>query len=143
MPNKSEIDATRREQTLATLQRERFDVLVIGAGITGCGVARDAAMRGMRVAVVDAKDIGAATSSRSAKLIHGGVRYLAQGQMNVVKEAANERRTIRKLAPHLSITSNMVVVVRKKTHLTALRAGLTLYEKLGNVDESERHVIWD
>jgi len=143
LPNKSEIDATRREQTLATLQRERFDVLVIGAGITGCGVARDAAMRGMRVAVVDAKDIGAATSSRSAKLIHGGVRYLAQGQMNVVKEAANERRTIRKLAPHLSITSNMVVVVRKKTHLTALRAGLTLYEKLGNVDESERHVIWD
>ncbi|MBW1845682.1 MAG: glycerol-3-phosphate dehydrogenase/oxidase [Deltaproteobacteria bacterium] len=143
MANKSAIDATLREQALATLQREQFDVLVIGAGITGCGVARDAAMRGMRVAVVDAKDIGAATSSRSAKLIHGGVRYLAQGQMNVVKEAANERRTIRKLAPHLSITSNMVVVVRKKTHLTALRAGLTLYEKLGNVDESERHVIWD
>jgi len=143
MTDKSAIDATLREKRFLSLQREQFDVLVIGAGITGCGVARDVAMRGLRVALVDAKDIGAATSSRSAKLIHGGVRYLSQGQMTVVKEASNERRIIRKLAPHLSITSNMVVVVRKKTHLTALRAGLTLYEKLGNVDENERHVIWD
>ena len=143
MTSHSKIDATRREQYLTTLQREQFDVLVIGAGITGCGVARDAAMRGLHVALVDAKDIAAATSSRSAKLIHGGVRYLSQGQMNVVKEASNERRIIRKLAPHLSITSHMVVVARKKIHLAGLRAGLTLYEKMGHVDKSERHVIWD
>lgn len=143
MTNKSEIDATRREQSLATLQREQFDVLVIGAGITGCGVARDVAMRGLRVALIDAKDIAAATSSRSSKLIHGGVRYLAQGQMTVVKEASNERRIIRKLAPHLSLTNPMVVLARTKTHLAALRAGLWTYEKLGHVDARERHVVWD
>ncbi len=143
MTKNSKIDATQRDHYLSTLQREQFDVLVIGAGITGCGVARDVAMRGLRVALVDAKDIGAATSSRSAKLIHGGLRYLAQGQMTVVKEAANERRIIRKLAPHLSITTNMVIVAGKTTYLTALRAGLKVYEKMGNVDESERHVIWD
>jgi len=143
MTKKSAIDATLRKQYLSTLKREQFDVLVIGAGITGCGVARDVAMRGLRVALVDANDIGASTSSRSSKLIHGGVRYLAQGQMTVVKEASNERRILRKLAPHLTITTAMVVPVRKKTHLTAMRAGLKLYEKLGNVDESERHVVWD
>lgn len=143
MANKSEIDATRREQYLLTLQREQFDVLVIGAGITGCGIARDIAMRGLRVALVDAKDIGAATSSRSSKLIHGGARYLAQGQMTVVKEAATERRIIRKLAPHLSLTNPMVVLAKNRTALTMLRTGLWTYEKLGHVDEQERHVIWD
>ncbi|MCP4750674.1 MAG: glycerol-3-phosphate dehydrogenase/oxidase [Proteobacteria bacterium] len=143
MTDKSAIDATRRGQTLSSIQRELFDVLVIGAGITGCGVARDCAMRGLRVALVDAKDIGASTSSRSTKLIHGGIRYMAQGQMTVVKEASNERRTLRKLAPHLALTTNLVVPVRKKTHLTAVRAGLKLYEKLGNVDKSERHVAWN
>lgn len=143
MTNCSEIDATRHDQSLATLQTEQFDVLVIGAGITGCGVARDVAMRGLRVALVDAKDIAAATSSRSSKLIHGGVRYLAQGQMTVVKEASNERRIIRKLAPHLSLTNPMVVLARSKTHLAALRTGLWTYEKLGHVDAKERHVIWD
>ncbi|MDO9516316.1 MAG: glycerol-3-phosphate dehydrogenase/oxidase [Syntrophales bacterium] len=143
MTSNSAIDATRREQSLATLQREQFDVLVIGAGITGCGVARDAAMRGLRVALVDAGDIGAATSSRSAKLIHGGARYLAQGQMTVVKEAANERRIIRKLAPHLSLTNPMVVLARSKTALAMLSSGLWTYEKLGHVDKKERHVMWD
>jgi len=142
MSNSSEIDATRREQYLAALQRELFDVLVIGAGITGCGVARDAAMRGLRVAMVDARDIGASTSSRSTKLIHGGIRYMAQGQMTVVREASNERRTLRRLAPHLAITTAMVVPSRTKKHLTGLRAALTLYEKLGNVDNDERHVVW-
>jgi len=142
MPDKSAIDATKRDQHLTTLQRDQFDVLVIGAGITGCGVARDLAMRSLRVALVDAKDIGAATSSRSTKLIHGGIRYMAQGQMHVVREAANERRTLRRLAPHLAITTSMVVPSRTKTQMTGLRAALKLYEKLGNVDKSERHVIW-
>ena len=143
MTNKPELDARQRSQHLTALQREKFDVLVIGAGITGCGVARDCAMRGLKVALVDAKDIGAATSSRSSKLIHGGVRYLAQGQMTVVKEAATERRIIRQLAPHLSLTNPMVVLARKRTSLAKLRAGLTIYEKMGQVDKAEKHVIWD
>ncbi len=143
MTGNSAIDATQREKTLANLQSEQFDVLVIGAGITGCGIARDVAMRGLQVALVDARDLGAATSSRSSKLIHGGVRYLAQGQMSVVEEASNERRTLRKLAPHLSLTNPMVVPARNKAHLAALRAGLWAYEKLGHVDPTERHVVWD
>ncbi|MEE8399777.1 MAG: glycerol-3-phosphate dehydrogenase/oxidase [Desulfobacterales bacterium] len=142
MEQGSAIDATRREQTLLALQREQFDVLVIGAGVTGCGVARDCAMRGLRVALVDARDIAAATSSRSTKLIHGGIRYMSQGQMTVVREASNERRTLRRLAPHLAITTSMVVPCRTKTYLAGLRAALKLYEKLGNVDEDERHVVW-
>jgi glycerol-3-phosphate dehydrogenase len=143
MSENSAIDSTQRERYLTTLQRETFDVLVIGAGITGCGIARDLAMRGLQVALVDAGDIGAATSSRSTKLIHGGIRYMAQGQMHVVREAANERRTLRVLAPHLSVTCPMVVPTRSKAHLTGLRAALKLYESLGNVDKDERHVIWN
>jgi glycerol-3-phosphate dehydrogenase len=137
------IDATKRRETLSAAKQSVFDLLVIGAGITGCGIARDAAMRGLKVALVDAKDIAAATSSRSSKLIHGGSRYLAQGQVNVVKEAATERRTIRHIAPHLSLTNPMVVVVRSKSNLAGLRSALWAYEKLANVDPSERHVVWN
>lgn len=141
IPN-SAIDARKRKQYLSILEREQFDVLVIGAGITGCGAARDLSMRGLRVALVDAGDIGAATSSRSTKLIHGGIRYLSQGNLTLVKEASNERRTLRRLAPHLAVTTLMVVPARKKTHQTAIRAGLKVYEKLGNVDKHEKHAVW-
>jgi len=136
------IDATRRSCTLAELERRVFDIVVIGAGITGCGVARDAAMRGLEVALVEARDIAAATSSRSAKLIHGGSRYLAQGQLTVVREAARERRALRRIAPHLSLTNPMVVLAPSKPSLKLLRAGLWTYEKLAGVPRGERHVVW-
>src|SRR5205823_4480418 len=77
-----------REATLAALPAAALDVLVIGGGITGAGVARDAALRGLRVALVDRLDWAAGTSSRSSKLIHGGVRYLEQGDVGLVREAA-------------------------------------------------------
>jgi glycerol-3-phosphate dehydrogenase len=136
------LDATRRHDALAALAQQRFDVVVIGGGITGCGVARDAAMRGLTVALVEARDIAAATSSRSAKLIHGGSRYLAQGQVSVVREAAVERRTLRRLAPHLSLTNPMVVLAGSSRSLRLLRAGLWTYEKLAGVPRRERHVVW-
>ncbi len=82
------IDATKRNDLLMGLERECFDVVVIGAGITGCGIARETAMRGMKTLVLDAGDIASGTSGRSSKLSHCGVRYLAQGQMTVVREAA-------------------------------------------------------
>lgn len=143
MSGKPEIDATQREQSLIALRSEEFDVLVIGAGITGCGIARDAAMRGMKVALVDARDLAGATSSRSSKLIHGGIRYMAQGQVHVVKEAANERRTIRRIAPHLSLTNPMVVLSPNRAHLATMRTGIWAYEKLGNVVPEEKHVAWN
>jgi glycerol-3-phosphate dehydrogenase len=136
------IDATKRNARLMGLESERFDVVVIGAGITGCGIARETAMRGMRTLLLDAGDIGSGTSSRSSKLIHGGLRYLAQGQMTVVREAARERKTLRRIAPHLSLTNPMVVLGRSQKSIHILRTAMWAYEKMGGVDPHERHVLW-
>ncbi len=141
--NRESLDLRDRQATFAALGDGQFDVLVIGAGITGCGVARDAAMRGLAVALIDASDIGAGTSSRSSKLIHGGLRYLAMGDLFVVREAATERRTLRKIAPHLASTTPVVIPVRGKLELTKMRTGLWTYEKLGEVAPNERHEVWD
>lgn len=89
-----------RDEQLAALSRP-LDVLVIGGGITGAGVALDAASRGYRVALVEQADFAGGTSSRSTKLIHGGIRYLAKGQLKLVGEALRERARLMRLAPHL------------------------------------------
>ncbi|NQU65485.1 MAG: FAD-dependent oxidoreductase, partial [SAR324 cluster bacterium] len=136
------LNLTDRQQSFAELGAETFDVLIIGAGITGCGIARDAAMRGLRTVLIDAGDIAAGTSSRSSKLIHGGLRYLAQGQVSVVREAANERRTLRRIAPHLSQTTFMVIPTHSKKGTPGLRAAMWAYKKLGKVDRAERHQVW-
>src|SRR5581483_6337461 len=78
-----------------------FDLLIIGGGINGAGAARDAAMRGLRVALVDQADFGSGTSSRSSKLVHGGVRYLEQLDLRLVLQASHERRVLQRIAPHL------------------------------------------
>ncbi|MEN9785396.1 MAG: hypothetical protein RLZZ299_660, partial [Pseudomonadota bacterium] len=78
-----------------------YDVLVIGGGITGAGAARDAALRGLSVCLVDADDIAFGTSSRSSKLVHGGLRYLEQGELGLVFESVSERRVLGTVAPHL------------------------------------------
>jgi glycerol-3-phosphate dehydrogenase len=140
--NHAAMDATQRDARITSLESERFDVMIIGAGITGCGIARETAMRGMTTLLVDAGDIGSGTSSRSSKLIHGGLRYLAQGQMSVVREAARERRTLRRIAPHLALTNPMVVLGRSSKSLGLLRTGMWTYEKMGGVDPQERHALW-
>jgi glycerol-3-phosphate dehydrogenase len=86
---------------LERLQRETFDVLVIGGGITGVGVALDAASRGLRTALVERDDFASGTSSKSSKLVHGGIRYLQQGEIRLVYEALHERQRLRRNAPHL------------------------------------------
>jgi glycerol-3-phosphate dehydrogenase len=78
-----------------------FDVLVVGGGINGCGIARDAAMRGLKVALVEMQDFAFGTSSRSSKLVHGGLRYLEQYEFSLVFEAVSERRILMDIAPHL------------------------------------------
>ena len=95
--------ATRpdRDAIFAALGREVFDLLVVGGGITGAGVARDAALRGLRVALVEKHDYASGTSSRSSRLVHGGVRYLEHGQIGLVFESSRERRTLQRIAPHL------------------------------------------
>src|SRR5881628_3939696 len=98
-----------REATLGALPAAALDLLVVGGGITGAGVARDAALRGLRVALVERIDWAAGTSSRSSKLIHGGVRYLQQGEVGLVREAATERAVLRRIAPHLTVPVRMLM----------------------------------
>src|SRR3954470_15057733 len=92
---------TRASLLAALRERGRWDVLVIGGGATGLGTAVDAAARGYRTLLLEAADFAKGTSSRSTKLVHGGVRYLAQGNLRLVREALRERGLLRKNAPHL------------------------------------------
>ncbi len=111
---------------------EPVDVLVIGGGITGAGIARDAALRGFRTAVVDKGDLGGGTSSLSSRLIHGGIRYLEQGDFRLVFEASHERRVLLGIAPHLVHPLPFLFPVYRGARLPAwkLRAGMWLYDLL-------------
>ncbi|MEZ5238197.1 MAG: FAD-dependent oxidoreductase [Microthrixaceae bacterium] len=90
-----------RDSSLEALRTEAFDVVVVGGGITGAGVLLDAAARGMKAALVEAGDFAEGTSSKSSKLVHGGLRYLQQGEINLVYQALRERRRLLRNAPHL------------------------------------------
>src|SRR3712207_9239645 len=98
-----------RSEALQALAAEHFDVVVIGGGITGAGVALDAATRGYSVALVEKSDFAAGTSSRSSKLVHGGLRYLQNFDLGLVREALLERQLLTHLAPHLVKPLPMVV----------------------------------
>jgi len=132
-----------RDRALDALERERFDCVVIGGGITGAGVAREAARRGLAVALLEAGDFAAGTSSRSSKLIHGGLRYLAMGDVALVRETALERKHLHRLAPHLAEPRWMVVPARSWAGLLKFRAGLATYETLGAVADADRHRNWN
>ncbi len=94
---------SRRAETIRTLtEQQPLDLLVIGGGIVGSGIARDAAMRGLRVGLVEQHDFAFGTSSRSSRLLHGGMRYLAQGRLGLVRQASVEKKIIHQIAPHLS-----------------------------------------
>ncbi len=131
-----------REATLAALPAAALDLLVIGGGITGAGVARDAALRGLRVALVERLDWAAGTSSRSSKLIHGGVRYLEQGDVGLVREAATERAVLRRLAPHLALPVRLVMPTYGRAGHAKLGLGLWTFERIATVAPEERHAMW-
>ena len=135
------LDARRRAQVFAELESRTFDLAVIGGGITGAGIARDAAMRGLSVALVEARDYASGTSSRSSKMIHGGLRYLAQGDIALVKEAASERQILRRIAPHLTRLSPFLIPTTNMAMTAKLRTGLWTFEKLGGVPEAEKHEV--
>lgn len=119
-----------------------WDVLVVGAGITGAGIARDAAMRGLKVLVVEARDLAFGTSSRSSRLIHGGVRYLEQGELGLVYEALRERRRLYKTASHLVAPASFVfpAYAGDRLPLWKLRMGLALYDALSLYQSVHRSV---
>jgi len=120
----------------------RYDVLVIGGGITGAGIARDAALRGLRVALVEARDFASGTSGRSSKMIHGGLRYLAQGHVALVREAARERTILRAIAPHLVQPMPFVLPAKNAMAKAKLKTGLWTFEKLAEIAPADRHQVW-
>ena len=114
------------------MEAEPVDVLVVGGGITGAGIARDAALRGFRTAVVDKGDFASGTSSHSSRLIHGGLRYLEQYEFHLVREASHERRVLLEVAPHLVRPLQFVLPSYRGARVPAwrLRCGLWLYDLL-------------
>ncbi len=135
-------DQTDREMSFRALSDQCFDLLVIGGGITGAGVVRDAAMRGLSVALIEAQDLASGTSSRSSKMIHGGLRYLVAGDVAVVKESASERATLHRIAPHLAQKTPYVIPTDSVRSKLILRAALWAYERLGGVDRADYHEVW-
>ena len=117
------------------------DLLIIGAGINGAGIARDAAMRGFRTALVDKGDFGGGTSGRSSRLIHGGLRYLETGDLRLVFEASRERRTLLRIAPHLVWPRSFIFPIHEGGRLSwwKLAAGLMLYDTLAVFRNVRRH----
>lgn len=118
-----------------------FDVIIIGAGINGAGIARDAAMRGLKVLLLDKGDIGGGTSSWSTRLIHGGLRYLEHGEFRLVRESLRERETLLRIAPHLVRQLPIMIPVYENARrgLWTIRAGMIAYEALSFDKTLPRH----
>ncbi len=129
--------------SLDRLAAKPADLLVIGGGITGAGIARDAAMRGLRTVLVERNDLGSGTSSHSSRLIHGGLRYLEQKDLRLVFEASRERRTLLAIAPHLVHPLPFLFPVHRgdRVPLWKLFAGLWIYDLLAVFRNVRRHRI--
>jgi glycerol-3-phosphate dehydrogenase len=127
----------QRASMIQRLEDETFDVLVVGAGITGAGVALDAATRGLKVALVERDDFAAGTSSKSSKMIHGGLRYLQQGDVKLVRQALHERQRLFDNAPHLvTVLPFMIPILTKdgvvsKKISRALGSAMWMYDATG------------
>jgi glycerol-3-phosphate dehydrogenase len=135
------VGTSSRATRVAALGTRTFDVLVIGGGITGCGIAHDAARRGLDVALVEKDDFASGTSSRSSRLIHGGVRYLEHGHLHLVFESSAERRRLLRLAPHLvhPLEFTWPVYAGARIPRWKLAAGLFLYDALSLFRNVGRH----
>jgi glycerol-3-phosphate dehydrogenase len=136
-----DLDLRRRnlEQAAASVA----DVFIVGGGITGAGVAREAALRGLATVLVDKGDFASGTSSRSSKLIHGGLRYLAQGDVALVREAARERAVLRRLAPHLAEPLWMMMPTASLAGRMKMQAGVWTFEKLAGDQAGDKYQVLD
>src|SRR5437762_9539426 len=141
-----ELSTRTRAENLERMRTEVFDLAVIGGGITGAGVALDAASRGLKVALIEKQDFASGTSARSSKLIHGGLRYLEQWDFGLVRESLHERAVLSRMAPHLSRPLPFLVPLyssKERSPLGANRlklgAGLWLYDLLAGRQNIGRH----
>ncbi len=132
-----------RSRRITQLQEETYDILVIGGGATGSGIALDAATRDMKTALIEMQDFAAGTSSRSTKLIHGGLRYLKQFEISLVRETGRERAIVHKLAPHLVVPEKMLLPIIKDGNYSKLLTsfGLMVYDILAGVEKPDQRVM--
>ncbi len=133
------LSALQRRTTLETIDNSHFDLIIIGGGITGAGIALDAASRGLRPLLLEMQDFGAGTSSRSTKLIHGGLRYLKQGEVGLVREVGQERALLHNNAPHIVKPKKMLLPIIENGSLGkySTSMGLFVYDLLAGVEMKE------
>jgi len=141
MTRGNEFSPKTRDENIERLEREEFDILVIGGGITGAGIARDAAMRGFKVALVEKGDFASGTSSKSSRLIHGGIRYLENLELGLVFQACTERRRLRRMAPHLVRPLPFLFTIYRSGRLSPRKISLVLwlYDALSLFRNVQRH----
>ncbi|MGI8888626.1 MAG: glycerol-3-phosphate dehydrogenase/oxidase [Nocardioidaceae bacterium] len=141
MPAPVRLDTAQRSAAWDRLGSQRFDVLVVGGGVTGTGAALDAATRGLSVALVERRDFASGTSSRSSKLFHGGLRYLEQFNFGLVREALHERELmLTRIAPHLvKPVSFLYPLTHRVWERPYVSAGMTLYDSMGGARSVPRH----
>src|SRR2546423_5916193 len=123
------------------IEKVSFDVIIIGAGINGAGIARDAAMRGLKVLLLDKGDIASGTSSWSTRLIHGGLRYLEHGEISLVRESFRERERLLHIAPHLIKPLPLLIPIYEQNRrgTVTINEGVILYAPLSLGKSVNRH----
>ncbi len=143
LKNNQHFSAQKRNEMLEEMTHCELDILIIGGGITGTGIALDAASRNCKVGLIEKSDFGSGTSSKSGKLIHGGLKYLKTGDLSLVREVGSERAIVHKNARHLVIPVNMLfpIVKNGSFNKVTLKLGLSTYDKLAGVQKHERHVM--
>lgn len=129
-----------RKTQIKRAKKKKYDLVIIGGGVTGAGIALDAASRGMKVCLVEKNDFASGTSNKSTKLIHGGLRYLKQFEIGLVKETGLERAVVHRLAPHLVIPEKMLLPIIEGGNYGKLMAsfGLKVYDLLANVEDDDK-----
>jgi glycerol-3-phosphate dehydrogenase len=136
-----EFSSKTRAENIQRMQTDTFDFVIVGGGINGAGIARDAISRGMRVALVEAEDFSSGTSSRSSKLIHGGIRYLENYEFKLVFEALNERTKLFEMAPHLVHPLRFMIPLYESSRvgMGLMGLGMWLYDALSLFQAPELH----
>jgi len=135
---------SNRKEIVSTLASQLYDLVIVGGGITGAGIALDAASRGLKTALIEKNDFAFGTSSRSTKLIHGGLRYLKQLEFGLVNEVGSERAVVHRLARHLVVPEKMLLPLSEKKGLGywLTSIGLKIYDWLAGVKpEDQRRML--